>query len=56
MDYDRIMVLDQGKVAEFDTIEELFKNEDGIFHSMVQTAYIGRELPAFLTHLGHTQF
>ena len=55
MDYDRIMVLDKGTVVELDTIEELFKNEDGIFHSMVQTAYQGRELPDSLLNVQSTK-
>jgi ATP-binding cassette subfamily C (CFTR/MRP) protein 1 len=38
MDYDRIMVLDKGKIAEFDTVKELLKMKDGIFHSMVKDA------------------
>lgn len=35
MDNDRILVLDQGHVTEFNTPEELLKKEDGIFKSMV---------------------
>ena len=38
MDYDRILVLDDGKVVEFDSISELLKNERGIFYSMVNNA------------------
>ena len=38
MDYDRVMVLDQGNVAEFDSVDLLLKNEDGIFHSMAKNA------------------
>ena len=38
MDYDRIMVLDKGQIAEFDTVKELIKKQDGIFHSMVKDA------------------
>ena len=38
MDYDRVMVLDQGNVAEFDTVDTLLKNEAGIFHSMAKNA------------------
>merc|ERR1712001_446524 len=30
MDYDRIMVLDKGQIAEFDTVKELLKIETGI--------------------------
>ena len=38
MDYDRIMVLDKGQIAEFDSVRELLKIQDGIFHSMVKAA------------------
>ena len=38
MDYDRIMVLDKGQIAEFDTVKELLKIETGIFHSMAKAA------------------
>ena len=38
MDYDRIMVLDKGLIAEFDTVKCLVKKKDGIFHSMVKDA------------------
>ncbi|KAJ6563543.1 hypothetical protein B0H10DRAFT_2169170 [Mycena sp. CBHHK59/15] len=34
MDYDRLIVLDQGKVAEFDTPLRLMNKEDGIFRRM----------------------
>lgn len=33
---DRILVLDVGKVVEFDTIENLLKIEDGIFKSIYE--------------------
>ena len=38
MDYDRVMVLDQGNIAEFDTVDTLLKRHDGIFHSMAKNA------------------
>ncbi|KAF8318512.1 P-loop containing nucleoside triphosphate hydrolase protein [Clavulina sp. PMI_390] len=34
IDYDRVLVLDAGKVAEFDTPKNLIANEDSIFHGM----------------------
>ena len=38
IDYDRIIVLDKGKLAEFDTIPNLLQDKKGIFHSLVQEA------------------
>jgi hypothetical protein len=34
IDYDRLIVLDKGTIAEFDTPLELIKKEGGIFHQM----------------------
>ncbi|KAJ2624970.1 hypothetical protein GGI25_006228 [Coemansia spiralis] len=36
IDYDRVLVLDKGKVAEFDTPYNLLQNRDGIFRSMCE--------------------
>ena len=36
MDYDRVMVLDQGEVVEFDTVNALLKTQNGIFRSMAK--------------------
>ncbi|GFS26380.1 multidrug resistance-associated protein 1, partial [Elysia marginata] len=38
MDYDRIIVLDAGCIAEFETVEKLLENRDSIFYSMVKEA------------------
>lgn len=35
MDYDRIMVLDAGRIVEFDSVENLLKRPYGVFRSMV---------------------
>ena len=37
LDYDRIMVLNRGKVAEYDTPEKLLKNEKSIFAEMAKS-------------------
>merc|ERR1711935_757208 len=38
MDYDRIMVLDKGIIAEFDSPSKLLEASDSIFHSMAKDA------------------
>jgi len=38
MDYDRIMVLDKGIIAEFDSPGQLLEASDSIFHSMAKDA------------------
>ncbi|TFK93972.1 ABC protein [Polyporus arcularius HHB13444] len=41
--YDRILVLDDGKIAEFDTPKNLFSRRDGIFHGMCERSGITLE-------------
>ena len=43
MDYDRVMVLDKGSIAEFDTVKGLMKKEGGIFSSMAKHAGLSYE-------------
>lgn len=38
MDYDRIMVLDKGKIAELETPNKLLDDNDSIFYSMAKDA------------------
>ncbi|KAJ2662234.1 hypothetical protein IWW48_001974 [Coemansia sp. RSA 1200] len=38
IDYDKVLVLDNGRVAEFDTPHNLLQKEDGIFRSMCEKA------------------
>merc|ERR1712172_230490 len=38
MDYDRIMVLDKGKIAEMETPNKLLDDNDSIFYSMAKDA------------------
>ncbi|KAK1229440.1 hypothetical protein PQX77_007488 [Marasmius sp. AFHP31] len=40
--YDRILVMDAGKVAEFDTVLNLFDKQDSIFRSLCDEANLGR--------------
>ncbi|KAJ7284355.1 multidrug resistance-associated ABC transporter [Mycena rebaudengoi] len=40
--YDRILVMDEGKVAEFDTVLNLFDKEDSIFRSLCNEANLRR--------------
>lgn len=44
MDSDRVLVLDQGKVAEFDTPKRLLQRPDGIFASLVKQAGLSGSL------------
>ena len=41
--YDRIIVMDAGKVAEFDTPLNLFDKEDSIFRSLCNEAGLSRQ-------------
>lgn len=38
MDSDRIIVLDSGIIAEFDTVDALMSNKDSIFYGMAKNA------------------
>ncbi|KAF9042985.1 multidrug resistance-associated ABC transporter [Panaeolus papilionaceus] len=40
--YDRVLVMDQGKVAEYDTVLNLFDKEDSIFRSLCDEANLQR--------------
>ncbi|KAI9504498.1 P-loop containing nucleoside triphosphate hydrolase protein, partial [Coemansia spiralis] len=46
IDYDRVLVLDKGKVAEFDTPQNLMQNKDGIFRGMCEKSGEYRHLAA----------
>ena len=37
LDYDRILVLDKGEIAEFGTVSELKQNPKGIFHKPTES-------------------
>lgn len=41
--YDRILVMDDGHVAEFDTVLNLFDKEDSIFRSLCDEAGLSRQ-------------
>ena len=38
MDSDRILVMDKGMIAEYDSPKNLLKDKDGIFHSLARQA------------------
>lgn len=38
MDSDRVMVLDKGMIAEFDTVDSLLSNKESIFYGMAKNA------------------
>jgi ABC-type multidrug transport system fused ATPase/permease subunit len=37
-DFDRILVLDEGRIVEYDTPRALFEKKDGVFRGMVETS------------------
>lgn len=39
IDYDRILVLDDGKIVEFDTPRELLKKSGGLFREMCKKSH-----------------
>ncbi|RDB26371.1 Oligomycin resistance ATP-dependent permease YOR1 [Hypsizygus marmoreus] len=41
--YDRVLVMDSGEIAEFDTVLNLYDNEQGIFRSLCNEANLQRE-------------
>jgi len=42
MDSDKVLVMSQGKVAEYDTPEKLLENETSLFRALVQEAGLGQ--------------
>jgi ABC-type multidrug transport system fused ATPase/permease subunit len=46
IDYDRLIVLDKGTIAEFDTPYNLIKKQDGIFRNMCLQSGTFSELEA----------
>jgi ATP-binding cassette subfamily C (CFTR/MRP) protein 1 len=38
LDYDRIVVMDKGIIAEFDSPNKLLENKNSIFYSMIKDA------------------
>ena len=49
IDSDRILVLDSGRVMQFDTPANLLEDKSGIFHNLVQQT--GPEMAAKLTQI-----
>ena len=41
--YDRVLVMDSGEIAEFDTVLNLFDKEDSIFRSLCNEAGLSRQ-------------
>lgn len=52
MDYDVVLVMDKGKVAEFDSPKKLLENDDGIFTSLVDST--GNESSAVLRQMAES--
>ena len=40
VDYDKVLVLDQGKIVEYDAPAELLKNENSMFYALAKNAGI----------------
>lgn len=38
LDYDMVLVLDQGQIVEYDAPTRLLQNKDGVFYSMAKNA------------------
>lgn len=55
IDYNRVMVLDAGKIVEFDKPYDLYQNENSIFHGMVKAAN-DLELEQHLESLAKNKF
>jgi ATP-binding cassette, subfamily C (CFTR/MRP), member 1 len=45
LDSDRVLVLDKGEIAEFDSPDRLLQNPDSIFYSMAKDAGISSISP-----------
>ncbi|KAJ3077921.1 hypothetical protein HDU99_000892, partial [Rhizoclosmatium hyalinum] len=54
IDYDRVLVLKDGQVSEFDTPDTLFKNPDSLFSDLVNET--GPEMAAYLKRLAGRRF
>ena len=50
MDSDRIMVLEDGAIVEFDTPSNLLQKEDGLFKAFVEKEREGRRKSNSSTH------
>lgn len=44
IDYDRLVVLDKGKIVEFDTPWKLIRKKDGVFRNMALKSGMFKEL------------
>lgn len=53
MDSDKILVLDKGRVAEFDSAQNLLKNKAGIFTGMVEAT--GEASASYLKSIAHVR-
>ncbi|KAJ6635068.1 Multidrug resistance-associated protein 1 [Pseudolycoriella hygida] len=56
MDSDRVLVLDQGQIAEYDTPKALLENKDSIFYGMTKDAGITSVGDAKIVHNEDTNF
>lgn len=55
IDYDKVLVLDQGRVVEFDSPAVLLSRPDGVFHGLCRESGDYEELMEVAAKRGHQE-